>query len=243
MPQRTPREEVDVSGVTFERISGGDASAEYFDTGHGDGGDPYALLLVRNGEAVLMPVDPDEDGNVSHTGAFGSAAERGVRGRYDFRSKTLIVALPDHLRGRKPPRAAIGMMLTALAKMNQKPKTGRIFEGVTRTSFTPPADVAAAARKGLELRKQWKRGGLDASQAAAQGIGSGVVRAGQLANRRPLSLSTVKRMRAFFSRHAKNTAPAKAPDGGPTAGYIAGLLWGGDAGKRWAASVLADHDG
>ena len=58
-----------------------------------------------------------------------------------------------------------------------------------------------------------------------------------------MSLSTVKRMKNFFSRHAQNRAPGKREsDGGPTAGQIAWLLWGGDAGKRWADKVVAQSE-
>lgn len=110
------------------------------------------------------------------------------------------------------------------------------------TSFKPPAGVQSAARRGLELRRKWKRGGLSNAEASAQGIGSGVQRASNLANGTSLALDTVKRMHAFFSRHQGNRgAGKKETDGGPTAGYIAWLLWGGDAGRRWAASIVKQH--
>jgi hypothetical protein len=110
------------------------------------------------------------------------------------------------------------------------------------TSFKPPSAVQSAARRGLELRRKWKRGGLSNAEASSQGIGSGVQRASNLANGTSLSLETVKRMHAFFSRHQGNRgAGKKESDGGPTAGYIAWLLWGGDAGRRWAASIAKQH--
>jgi hypothetical protein len=77
------------------------------------------------------------------------------------------------------------------------------------------------------------KGGLDASEAAAQGIGSGVVRAQTLASGKSIPLETVKRMRSFFARHEKNKH-------GPN-GKVAWALWGGDAGKRWADSIVAQH--
>lgn len=108
-------------------------------------------------------------------------------------------------------------------------------------TFTPPSSVRSAARRGLELREKWKRGGLSNEQASDQGIGSGVQRAVNLKNGDALTLQTVKRMHAFFSRHQKNYRPdEKEPDGGPTAGTIAWLLWGGNAGKSWAAGIVGD---
>lgn len=110
-------------------------------------------------------------------------------------------------------------------------------------TYTPPEGVRSAAARGLELRKKWKRGGLSNEQASEQGIGSGVQRAVNLKNGDALTLSTVKRMHAFFSRHAKNYAPdKKEPDGGPTAGTIAWLLWGGNAGKSWADGIVASAE-
>lgn len=96
--------------------------------------------------------------------------------------------------------------------------------------FVPPRDVARAARLGLEFRHQYRRGGTQV----------GVIRAHQLSQRKGVSLATVKRMKAFFSRHHKNYRPdVMMPDGGPTAGTIAWLLWGGSAGMVWAEMILS----
>ena len=110
-------------------------------------------------------------------------------------------------------------------------------------SYVPPKAVQAAAAKGLELRRTWERGGLDVSEASEEGVGSGVQRATNLKNSDNISLDTIKRMRNFFSRHQANYRPdKKIPDGGPTAGTIAWLLWGGDPGKDWVSSILADQE-
>lgn len=98
------------------------------------------------------------------------------------------------------------------------------------------------ARRGLALREKWNRGGLSNSEASDQGVGSGVQRASDIISG-SLSLESVKRMHAFFSRHEKNYKPKeKAPDGGPKAGEIAWLLWGGSAGRAWARSILRQED-
>jgi len=103
--------------------------------------------------------------------------------------------------------------------------------------YKPPADVARAALRGLELRRKYGRGGLDVKQAAKHGIGSGVQRAVNLKNRDELSAETVKRMKSFFARHRKNK-DGKNDKGEPSAGAIAWLLWGGDAGDRWSSKVV-----
>ena len=100
-------------------------------------------------------------------------------------------------------------------------------------SFSPPSSVRAAARRGLELRKKYGKGGLTTQEAGKQGIGSGVARAASLANGESLSYGTIKRMSAFFSRHEKNKS-----GGENDAGFIAWQLWGGDSGRAWASRII-----
>jgi hypothetical protein len=89
-------------------------------------------------------------------------------------------------------------------------------------TFTPPIEVARAAAEGLRLRREYGRGGTAV----------GVARARDLSNRRPVSLRTLQRMRSYFARHAVD---ARAVGWGKdSAGWIAWLLWGGDAGREWA---------
>jgi hypothetical protein len=99
--------------------------------------------------------------------------------------------------------------------------------------FTPPKGAAAAAERGLRLRAQHRRGGTAV----------GVARARDLSAQRTLSPATVRRMRAFFARHAVDKdAPGWASRSEPSAGYIAWLLWGGDPGKRWADALVRRMD-
>lgn len=100
-------------------------------------------------------------------------------------------------------------------------------------SFAPPSSVQAIARRGLELRRKYGKGGLTTQEAGKQGIGSGVARATSLANGEKISYEIIKRMAAFFSRHEKNKT-----GGEDDAGKIAWDLWGGDAGKSWAARII-----
>lgn len=105
-------------------------------------------------------------------------------------------------------------------------------------SFQTTQAMKNAARRGLELREKWKRGGLDTRQAASEGVGSGVARARDIIEG-SLSLDSVKRMSAFFSRHEKNFRPdVKESDGGPTAGTIAFYLWGGSSGRAWSNAIV-----
>ena len=96
----------------------------------------------------------------------------------------------------------------------------------------PPADVAAAAKRGLELREKFHRGGTSV----------GAHRAKELSERRSLSLRDVVAMSAYFARHEVDKASLSHEWGDetdPSAGYIAWLLWGGEPGRRWANSLTA----
>lgn len=87
----------------------------------------------------------------------------------------------------------------------------------------PTESMANNARRGLELRKEYGRGGTAV----------GVARARDIANRKNLSPETVQRMYSYFSRHEvdkKGKGFNPGDDGYPSAGRIAWLLWGGDSG-------------
>lgn len=89
----------------------------------------------------------------------------------------------------------------------------------------PPAEVASAAEKGLKFRAKFRRGGTTV----------GIARARDLLHRKSLSDLTVKRMASYFARHkVDKRAENFGNDEDPSTGYIAWLLWGGDAGQKWA---------
>lgn len=103
-------------------------------------------------------------------------------------------------------------------------------------TFTSTLRMASAARRGLRLREKFNRGGTQV----------GVDRAHQLAERRELSEADVKSMHSFFARHEvdKDTqSHSWNSDKDPSAGFIAWLLWGGDAGKTWADAKAKSLDG
>ncbi|MFN3225073.1 MAG: hypothetical protein ACE360_02340 [Hyphomicrobiales bacterium] len=99
-------------------------------------------------------------------------------------------------------------------------------------SVKPPKNVAEAAEKGLELRSKFNRGGTDV----------GVARARDLKNQRPCSDETIDRMVSYFARHeVDKEADDFGDDDNPSAGYIAWLLWGGDAGRAWAEDIQSQR--
>ena len=97
--------------------------------------------------------------------------------------------------------------------------------------YSPPAGARSAARRAIKFKEQGK--------AKGAGTAVGWTRAGQLARGETLSLSTVKRMYSYFSRHEVDK---KGKDWGnsanPSNGYIMWLAWGGDAGFSWSRGIV-----
>lgn len=103
------------------------------------------------------------------------------------------------------------------------------------TSFLPTKAVQAEAARGLEWRREHRRGGTLV----------GVARARDLSNGRPVSVSTLRRMVSYFKRHEIDKLGAGFYQGSPrwpSAGRIAWALWGGDVGRKWAEACLRKVD-
>ena len=100
--------------------------------------------------------------------------------------------------------------------------------------LTVTAEIAAAARKGLELHAAGKSG---------DGLVSATVRdARRMADREALSEEKVRRMPGWFARHASDKVPGWDEPGEETPGYVAWLLWGGDAAQAWAERKVEELD-
>jgi hypothetical protein len=103
-------------------------------------------------------------------------------------------------------------------------------KAVSDIDLKPTESMANNAKRGLELRAKFGRGGTAV----------GVARARDLSNRTNLSPETVARMYSFFSRHevdkkGKDWDNAERPSNGK----IAWLLWGGDSGYAWSKQKWA----
>jgi hypothetical protein len=71
----------------------------------------------------------------------------------------------------------------------------------------------------------------------------GKVRAQQLAQRKPISLDTVRRMRAFLIRQKGNYDLAIERKDYNACGYISYMLWGGPEALPWAEKILRKAEG
>ena len=101
---------------------------------------------------------------------------------------------------------------------------------MAKEGYKPTAGMKAAAKRAIRWKEQGK--------ATGAGTAVGWTRAGQLARGETLSLSTVKRMYSFFSRHEVDK---KGKDfyntSNPSNGRIMWDAWGGDAGFSWSRKI------
>ena len=108
------------------------------------------------------------------------------------------------------------------------------FKALDDIDTKPTKGMVAEAKKGLEWRREYGRGGTEV----------GVARARNISNRDNLSLDTIKRMNSFFARHEKSSKQGEGFEPGekgfPSRGRIAWALWGGDAGQSWAAKKVKE---
>jgi hypothetical protein len=90
-----------------------------------------------------------------------------------------------------------------------------------------PDSASNNAKKGIELNENQN------NKCATQ---VGKIRAQQLADKKPVSLATIKRMHSYLSR-----AQEYYDEGDTTScGYISYMLWGGLSAKRWAEGKLKE---
>lgn len=97
----------------------------------------------------------------------------------------------------------------------------------------PTKGMVAEAKRGLEWRREYGRGGTAV----------GVARARDISNEADLSISTIKRMHSFLKRSADNEqAEGYEPGekGFPSAGRIAYALWGGKPALSWAQKKVKE---
>ncbi|MBZ9750394.1 DNA-binding protein [Deinococcus sp. HMF7620] len=102
----------------------------------------------------------------------------------------------------------------------------------TKVDLTIPKGVQANAQRGLELRREHGYGGTKVGEATAHLLAAG----GAVTARKARHISR------YFPRHAGDNLDETGKSGKPSRGYIAWLLWGGDAGRTWSEKVVGQLD-
>lgn len=103
--------------------------------------------------------------------------------------------------------------------------------------FTIPGNVKDAAEQGLKERKFNIENGM---KSRPGGTGIGVARARWLKNQKEGNPREIRRIDSYFGRHGY---PQKRDEQGRLSpGMVADLLWGGDPGRKWSASIVKQMD-
>ena len=115
--------------------------------------------------------------------------------------------------------------IRGIIKGDKRTKTGKKMVMESYTDY--PDAVKNNAKKGLELNKKVN------NKCATQ---VGKIRATQLAQGKPISKETIKRMYSYLSRAEEYFEPSD----NTKCGTISFYLWGGLAAKRWSESKLKE---
>lgn len=134
---------------------------------------------------------------------------------------------------------SIGMMYQDATKLpalegHTMPEGGNPnMEYITKAeTYSPNDGMKAAARRAI----QWKEDG----KAKGAGTPVGWGRARDIVAGRSMSLSVVKRMYSFFSRHEVDKQAegfSSGEEGYPSKGRVMWDAWGGDAGFSWSRGI------
>ncbi len=148
----------------------------------------------------------------------------------------VLIRVYDDVRdGWEPTDRLVGHRATTLTKIDPLPEPTAEDEGERAVSMKPTAGMASAARRGLKLHEEGKSGdGLKPETVA---------RANRLARRENMNEDWIREMNAWFARHAADKRPGWDKPGDESPGFVAHLLWGGNAAKNWSARKVKELDG
>jgi hypothetical protein len=115
----------------------------------------------------------------------------------------------------------------AIIKSDKRLKQGKRTEMESFSDY--PESVSNNAKRGIELNEKVN------NRCATQ---VGKVRAQQLAQGKPISMETIKRMFSYLSRAEELFDESRDKE---SCSYISYLLWGGKAAKSWAESKIKSN--
>lgn len=200
-------------------------------------------MSITEGDFVIgMTVDGPVYGSVEHImwegGTLGQPGTEYALESMPPDNPAMSVRIYEEEDGEwEPTPYSIGMMYVdaTLAKepeMSSEEEEEEDMEMVFKAeTFTPNAGMKAAARRAI----RWKEEG----KATGAGTPVGWGRARDIVAGRSMSLSVVRRMFSFFSRHEVDK---KGKDfyntSNPSNGRIMWDAWGGDAGFTWSRGIV-----
>ena len=183
-------------------------------------------IKVNNSEVWNNFVKTGKVKGFSIEGYFIDKMERPKEKIADF--KEPIKDLQEELKAIEEAEAEFMLSeIKAIIKNDKRLKKGKRTEMESFSDY--PQSVSNNAKRGIELNKKVN------NKCATQ---VGKVRAQQLADRKPVSMETIKRMFSYLSRAEEyyKTGDTEA------CGYISYLLWGGKSAKTWAENKIKQNE-
>jgi len=185
----------------------------------------YGLNAVEGAWAVVMRINNEEVWQDVKKGIYKGLS---IEGYFADKMERPKENLQEELS--KIEEAEAEYMLSqikAVIKSDKRLKKGKRTEMESFSDY--PQSVSNNAKRGIELNKKVN------NKCATQ---VGKVRAQQLADRKPVSMETIKRMYSYLSRAEEyyKTGDTEA------CGYISYLLWGGKSAKSWAESKINKNE-
>ena len=138
-----------------------------------------------------------------------------------------------------PTAYSIGMMYNdaTVVDMEEHEMNDEVEYVEKQETYSPNDGMKAAARTAIKWKEEGK------AKGAGTAVGWG--RARDIVAGRSMSLSVVKRMYSFFSRHevdkqGKGFNPGS--EGYPSKGRVMWSAWGGDAGFAWSRAIVKRNE-
>ena len=193
----------------------------------------YGLNAVEGSWAVVMKIYNDEIWEDVKLGKYkglsieGYYADKLERPKEPIKDSLSIESIEAELSAIEEEEAEYLLsQVKAIIKTDKRLKQGKRTEMESFTDY--PQSVSNNAKRGIELNNKVN------NRCATQ---VGKVRAQQLADRKPISMETIKRMFSYLSR-AEVYYEAGDTE---SCGYISYLLWGGKSAKSWAESKIKSN--
>lgn len=119
-------------------------------------------------------------------------------------------------------------MMKGIIKKDSRYKAGKKYELESYNDYPSGVVNNAKAAQDWAEKNGW----------GSCGTPVGKIRSSQLANKKPISVDTIKRMRAYLIRHEVDLEKSKSFSDG--CGYLMYQAWGGKAGLVWATKKLKE---
>ena len=188
----------------------------------------YGLNAVEGAWAVVMRINNEKVWQDVKKGIYKGLSIEGYFADKMERPKEPIADLQEELKAIEEAEAEYMLsQIKAVIKNDKRLKKGKRTEMESFSDY--PQSVSNNAKRGIELNKKVN------NKCATQ---VGKVRAQQLADRKPVSMETIKRMFSYLSRAEEyyKTGDTEA------CGYISYLLWGGKSAKTWAENKIKQNE-